>query len=175
MSGRPCTWRVIHSQKKMLKWCVLSTYIEILAFSTSTWGGVFTSYWMWLVSWSIVCGFSSTNNRHLTDKVEFPPQIKCNQDLNNEVIYKMENAHWNKTIASMWNIQRMSFKVVGPHCNNNFFGRVYGYHEYFFSDIAFCFPWSYFFLILRPPTGVPNDILTPWCKPLLGQCRHWPY
>ena len=50
--------------------------------------------------------------------------MKCNQDLNNEVIYKVENAHGNKTIASMWNIQRMSFKVVCPHYYNNFFARV---------------------------------------------------
>ena len=60
----------------MLKWCGLSTYTEILAFSTLTWGGAFLSYSIWLVSWSIVCGFSCSNNRHLTDKMDFPPQIK---------------------------------------------------------------------------------------------------
>ena len=112
-------------RKKMLKWCGLFTYTEILAFSTLTWGGVFLSYLMWLLSCSIVCGLSSSNNRHLTDKVDFPPHFKCHQNLNNEVIYKVENAHWNKTIAPMWNIQRMPFKVAGPHYYNDFFGRVH--------------------------------------------------
>ena len=116
--------------EKMLKWCGLSTYTEILAFSTLIWGGVFLSYLLWLLSWSIVCGFSSSNNKHLTDKVDFPSQIKCHQNLNNEVIYKVENAHWNKSIATtctstMWNIQHMPFKVAGPHYYNDFFGRVH--------------------------------------------------
>ncbi len=40
----------VHSQKKMLKWCGLSTYTEILAFSTLTWGGVSLSYLMQFTS-----------------------------------------------------------------------------------------------------------------------------
>ncbi len=56
--------------EKILKWCGISTYTEILAFSTLTWGalsdatgsmsylfwecGIFLSYFMWLLSWSIV-------------------------------------------------------------------------------------------------------------------------
>ncbi len=77
----------LHSQKKMLKWYGLSTCTDILAFSTMTWGGVFLWYWL---SLSFVCGFSSLNNRRLTDEVDFPPQIKCHQNLNNEVIYRVE-------------------------------------------------------------------------------------
>ncbi len=88
------------SEKNVEMMWTFHTFPHILAFSTLTWGGVSLSYLMWLLSWSIVCGFSISNNRHLTDKVDFPPQMKCHQNLNNEVINKVENAHWNKTIAT---------------------------------------------------------------------------
>ena len=83
-------------------------------YSSHIWCGCFTD--------PDVCGFSSSNNRHLTDNVDFQPQIKCYQNLNNEVTYKAGNAHWNKTIATMWNIQRMPFMVAHPHYYNDFFG-----------------------------------------------------
>ncbi len=114
----------VHSQKKCWNDVDFPHILRFWHFPPWLDGGLFLSYLMWLLSWSIVCGFFSSNNRHLTDKVDFSPQPKCHQNLNNEVIYKVEISHWNKTIATKWNIQRMPFKVAGPHYYNDIFGRV---------------------------------------------------
>ncbi len=67
------------------------------------------------------------------------------QSINHEVIYKVENAHWNKTIASRWNIQRMSFKVVGPRYYNNFFARV----QHSWNIMKQYIKGTFFFLVMK--------------------------
>ncbi len=56
--------------------------------------------------------FSTHNNRHLTDKVDYPPQWRI---LIMKSFFHVESIHRKKIIDCMWNIQRMSFYVENLH------------------------------------------------------------
>ncbi len=77
---------------------------------------------MWLIL--IVLMLHDVVLPHIIIGIQQTMSVVSKQNLNNEVILYVENAHRIKTIHSMWNFQCMSFYVETLHQFNNFFGRV---------------------------------------------------